>query len=656
MSNAQIIDFLLSEVLNASGPLAGGRVYPCEPGTLTPKTVWTDRDKTAPVVTPYYTLDANGTAQLYGDGVYRFILKTAAGATVYDRDNIPIKGADWVDVRDYGAKSGDDVTLETTNTAAFNAASVAAAARGIMSIHVPAGCWRLNGEWDLPDYMHVEGVTLQTGAGGAVNGTDIRFNMNSGVAIRSGVAPHLERLKITCIGSNATYTDVTFSYGTAIANGLQVTGNATIRDCQFYNWHHAVVFGASSYYFKSFNVEFNRCNYGYFAGDGSPYNVHIDSPRSALTNVFITGGTGSTPINNIKIIGGSIEGFKTIAQYYNSISVFGTYIETANNVDTIYAFAPAVNYSSTALYGTLTYLNHITRLVDTNALPGASITSSGNELRGYDDSAAGCTVFFLSSTGIRSISLTGDTFGTVAAVQDTVHYTNVLSTFMYGIISYPSVPSTNDNANLSGRVLFGAVGGFGINSSLAAAPSTTALASGSVFLANGGSWDPLTLGAGRPYYVVWQGDRWYSLSGLSKTMDLALFFSTAWADNGGAGNSKIQHGGSGHTIDFLTNSLSRMTVTDNGVKITGGYLGLSTGGAVSSATTIAPTGNIFHVTGTTAVATISLPYTGFTGTVRIVPDGIFTTTTAGNIGLASVAVVGKVLEMTYDGTKWYPSY
>lgn len=82
--------------------------------------------------------------------------------------------------------------------------------------------------------------------------------------------------------------------------------------------------------------------------------------------------------------------------------------------------------------------------------------------------------------------------------------------------------------------------------------------------------------------------------------------------------------------------------------------------AVASATTIAAptTGNTFHVTGTTAIATITSPFGARTGCINIVPDGIFTTTTAGNIALASTAVVNKVLTECYDSTttKWYPSY
>ena len=89
-----------------------------------------------------------------------------------------------------------------------------------------------------------------------------------------------------------------------------------------------------------------------------------------------------------------------------------------------------------------------------------------------------------------------------------------------------------------------------------------------------------------------------------------------------------------------------------------GYSADMRGANVASATTITPTGEIFHVTGTTAIATINVPYSAFNGSITIIPDGIFTWTTAGNIALAGTAVVGKALIMTYDATtsKWYPSY
>jgi hypothetical protein len=82
------------------------------------------------------------------------------------------------------------------------------------------------------------------------------------------------------------------------------------------------------------------------------------------------------------------------------------------------------------------------------------------------------------------------------------------------------------------------------------------------------------------------------------------------------------------------------------------------GAAIASAATIAPTSVIHHVTGTTAVVNITVPYTNFAGQVILIPDGAFTTTNAGNIAIASTAVVSKALIMTYDPVqaKWYPSY
>lgn len=78
----------------------------------------------------------------------------------------------------------------------------------------------------------------------------------------------------------------------------------------------------------------------------------------------------------------------------------------------------------------------------------------------------------------------------------------------------------------------------------------------------------------------------------------------------------------------------------------------------SAAGAILPSGPLFHVSGTAAVTGFTLPV-GFTsGGFCIVPDGNFTWTTAGNIGLAGTAVTGRVLCFTYDWAagKFYPSY
>jgi hypothetical protein len=117
----------------------------------------------------------------------------------------------------------------------------------------------------------------------------------------------------------------------------------------------------------------------------------------------------------------------------------------------------------------------------------------------------------------------------------------------------------------------------------------------------------------------------------------------------------------GNNINFGIKPTSiQMDVTNinsinNSVEL-GGWLKRTLGTSVASAATITPTVYIFHVTGTTQITTINLPYTGWIGELSLIPDAIFTTATCGNISLGSTAVVGKVLHMTFDGSNWYPSY
>lgn len=87
-------DFLLSQVrTSAGGALVSGKVYFYAPGTTTPKNVYLDRNQASLANNPY-TLDANATAQVYGAGSYRIIIKDSAGVIKYDRDNITAAGDD----------------------------------------------------------------------------------------------------------------------------------------------------------------------------------------------------------------------------------------------------------------------------------------------------------------------------------------------------------------------------------------------------------------------------------------------------------------------------------------------------------------------------------------------------------------------------------
>lgn len=106
--------------------------------------------------------------------------------------------------------------------------------------------------------------------------------------------------------------------------------------------------------------------------------------------------------------------------------------------------------------------------------------------------------------------------------------------------------------------------------------------------------------------------------------------------------------------------LGKAAFLSQDVPVSGALQTIQTAPTIASATTIAPTTYITFISGTTAVVNITVPQallaTG--GQITLIPTGLFTTTTAGNIALSSTAVVSKALVMTYDATttKWYPSY
>ena len=110
----------------------------------------------------------------------------------------------------------------------------------------------------------------------------------------------------------------------------------------------------------------------------------------------------------------------------------------------------------------------------------------------------------------------------------------------------------------------------------------------------------------------------------------------------GAGNIRTYYDASGNKVSYGVQATSAAAPT------------------IASVATIAPTKAITFISGVTPIVTITAPspISLGGGTITLIPTGIFTTTIAGNIALASTAVVGRALTMTYDVTtaKWYPSY
>lgn len=95
MGRAIQIDAILSGVIdpNTSAAAAGGSVHFYSPGTLTAKNVWTEAAKSNAYST--YSLDAAGSAHLYGDGIYDIVVKNALGSTIYEWDGVRLQYPDF---------------------------------------------------------------------------------------------------------------------------------------------------------------------------------------------------------------------------------------------------------------------------------------------------------------------------------------------------------------------------------------------------------------------------------------------------------------------------------------------------------------------------------------------------------------------------------
>jgi hypothetical protein len=81
------------QAIDADGhPMAGGTLATYVPGTTTPKATYQNEALTAQNTNPV-VLDSSGRAILWGDGLYRTVLRDAAGNLIYDQTSTTVVSA-----------------------------------------------------------------------------------------------------------------------------------------------------------------------------------------------------------------------------------------------------------------------------------------------------------------------------------------------------------------------------------------------------------------------------------------------------------------------------------------------------------------------------------------------------------------------------------
>lgn len=134
---AQIFQTLLASQQADGVTLAGGKAYFYVPGSEVLKTIYADRNKTQTAANPY-TLSSDGTAEIYGDGLYDVKITNSALVQKAYWDDVSIRGESsvfYTTLEDYGG-AGDD---STSNNAALAALVAAIPAGGAVEIALQPG-------------------------------------------------------------------------------------------------------------------------------------------------------------------------------------------------------------------------------------------------------------------------------------------------------------------------------------------------------------------------------------------------------------------------------------------------------------------------------------------------------------------------------------
>jgi hypothetical protein len=391
-----------------------------------------------------------------------------------------------VSVKDFGAR-GDG---ETDDTTAIQAALESGARRVVF----PPGRY-VTGRLTMPDWMHIEGESYQPTIGGDGRAVELRFNLKSGVGLSCGANPVIRNIFFQNTGGQ--YDESRKALKATQACAVALTENAVIDECSFSLWQECIRTGASTFYLKTSRLHFNRCTIGYRAAETSPYNLHIDSPHSTFTDIFLTGEGEHYP-RNVKVFGGSIEGYAQVARHFSEISFFGTYFETDHPNTNVVAIQPGLNGASVALFGCLVFMNRTARFVSMDGLTDAMLTSVGNTFDGIGQARGAC--FHLPLSG--SVSLAGDRFGNKHP-KDCLYVDSISAAARFNLC-LPDLPEDNVQHGFGGMQIIGPKGF--VMQPLSEEPVMKIV--GATVFADGVRWNPLNRPGGRPYWTVWQSDRW----------------------------------------------------------------------------------------------------------------------------------------------------
>jgi len=253
-------------------------------------------------------------------------------------------------------------------------------------------------------------------------------------------------------------------------------------------------------YYTSLNqCEVLRCFQAFSFGSTDPYNTKLYDCKISMCSRLLDCAGG---IRNFVMYGGSVEGYRqpSAIRGGGAATFLGTYFETAFSASAVTAVIYVAGNSFTVTTrDCLIYLNHCQRFVLVESgYSGFNLNSSGNTFVNATSVAASCVVFSITNSTSPDGDLHGDKW-----IQDGGPTATYVDSVQIGFLRYPSGFTISSNV-IHARKAEGIA-----LQSLAAAPASPV--GGVIYMANGGSWDPLSRTGGFAYPVIWRG-AWQALA------------------------------------------------------------------------------------------------------------------------------------------------
>ena len=217
-SKAQIFQTLLTSQRASGVTLAAGKAYFYTPGTTTLKTIYADRNKATPAANPY-TLSADGTAMLYGDGLYDVKITTSTGVQKALWEDVSL-----IDILTAGVErqSGDFTSLNDAITSIGSTPS---------TLNINTASFPVTANATIPSTLSVTFTYPGTLAIGAYTVTGLKNPLPEWFGAKGdGITNDTAAIQAAINCAHSSYSDVYIRAGNYLVTGLTIPGQVTGTD------------------------------------------------------------------------------------------------------------------------------------------------------------------------------------------------------------------------------------------------------------------------------------------------------------------------------------------------------------------------------------------------------------------------------------------